>query len=367
VDPRYVFLVRHASRDRDPRQPERNHGIKDKKPRRNVNEGRVSRTESIAGALADQFDLPYLAQSVIRMRHSPHKAAKETAEVFAEVLATRRVAVGVTPQAAEYLAPNAPADEARRQLDAVDASALVVVGHQPQLTQLARQWLNRRLPSGTLPLAASEVACLRLGNDPRLLWMLTEKPRGLKKEFLDKIKSKLDVAKFFLGALVVNASVLLSSMLASVWTPSMRPAGAVLMGLGSTALFMALGLTVATLLAFDRLAMPSEFWSEEPRRPGRKEGIRRSEPSPPLWGIARPPSEAVTVLFYETIHVWTRLFEPALVSAITAIVCFFLAVIAEKTEMAARTLAVVVLAVLALGIAVIALYARHKPKLGFED
>ena len=118
------------------------------------------------------------------------------------------------------------------------------------------------------------------------------------------MKAKLDVAKFFLGALVVNASVLLNpSVIAAL--DSKNDAVRILLAIGLAAVAAAIGFSVATLLAFDRLTMPPEFWSDS-KGPG-DEGA----PTRP-WTVPRPPSEASIVLFYEMMHVWTHFFEPAL-------------------------------------------------------
>ena len=304
--------------------------------------------------------------SVDWILHSPHAAAKETAGVFDDVLRKRgRIGPAVVATEVPYLAPGASAAEAVERVNALSAEAILVVGHQPQLTQLARKWLGRRLPADALPLAGSEVACIRLGKPPRLLWLLTEKPSDLKTDVREKIKSKLEVAKFFLGALVVNASVVLSSTVTPLWRSPLSPVLGGFLIAGSAALVLSLGLTVATSLAFDRLAMPSEFWSE----PSNPRTISQLPPPPESssWSVPRPPSEAVVVLFYEMTHVWKWLFEPALISGIVSIVCLFLAVIVSKNQTAAHNVLMLLSLLALLTVVLVLFYQANKPKLGFDD
>jgi phosphohistidine phosphatase SixA len=361
---RFVFLARHGSRKVEPLEPERTHRLQghSEEPANAEKTGR-DRTVSIAGALADQLDTRDLL--IDRILCSPHAVARDTAAVFGQVLAVRRRLATPEIDVIDLLEPAGRSETLRTVVEELSDSTVLIVGHQPQLTELARRLLGPRLPSQALPLAGSEVACLRIGEDPRLLYLLTEKPAALKADFREKIKSKLDVAKFFLGALVVNASVLLSSTLSQIWSSNMRMSVVMLMALGSIAMFIALGLTVATLLAFDRLSMPPEFWSEHAALRRSAPGARAYEPA--TWSVRRPPSEATVVLFYETMHVWTRMFEPALVAAIVGILCFAIAIVVKNTGLAAPGIGLGVGAAAALSAATILYYLKHRPKLGFDD
>ena len=75
----------------------------------------------------------------------------------------------------------------------------------------------------------------------------------------DKIKSKMDVAKFFSGFI----SILLGITLKDVLTNS-DPVSSFSMYWrigGLTLIVFSVGLAVAALLAYDRLLMPPKFWS----------------------------------------------------------------------------------------------------------
>ena len=193
-----------------------------------------------------------------------------------------------------------------REKRTTSTAALIVVGHQPQLTQFARELLKRgplrlpsrnALPGGSLPLGNSEAACIRLGygwcqwHRPRLLWLLTEKGDGLLTDLKDKIKSKYDVAKFFLGAFVVNIGLFLN---AGIWDNinfgersqlivSLLAAFDIIMALAS------LGFAAATLFSYDSLLMPASLWSEPGGKPSRRD-VRKPR-KPPKWSVLRPPAK----------------------------------------------------------------------------
>jgi len=95
------------------------------------------------------------------------------------------------------------------------------------------------------------------------------------------------------------------------------------------------------------------------------------------WSVSRPPSQAHVILFYEMVHVWTRLFIPAILSA-------FLAVALTVAARAHNSLTVpafyytwwlmkdhplitfLVFAFFAFFVGFIA-FQRFKPSLGFDD
>jgi hypothetical protein len=224
------------------------------------------------------------------------------------------------------------------------------------LSTLADEWLERNVPAGTLPLGGSEVACLVLGDEPRLAWLLTEKSPELRIQIAEKMKSKFDVAKFFLGALVVNAGVLLNAPVVGALARSTNMAVKILLTVGLVAMALALGFSVATLLAFDRLTMPPEFWAEG----------GDSDVSPP-WSVRRPPSDATVVLFYEMMHVWTRFFEPALGSALVALSSFGTAIVLDAVRMSALSTVLTLMSLLGTAGVLINYYLKRRPRLGFQD
>jgi hypothetical protein len=80
-----------------------------------------------------------------------------------------------------------------------------------------------------------------------------------------------------------------------------RPKSDVLLPLAGVSFFVAIGLFLATLYAYDRLLMPSRFWSETP--PTKRTRLN--------WLVCRPPSSRTYVLYQNMVRIWQRLFIPA--------------------------------------------------------
>jgi hypothetical protein len=179
--------------------------------------------------------------------------------------------------------------------------------------------------------------------------------QALREELQKKIQSKFDVAKLLLGALVLNFGLYLQSELWSV-------TGTVERVLLATAMFAALlsfGFTIATLLSYDRLMMPRDFWG------GSGERERRAPP----WGVHRPPSQDQLILFYEMTHTWKRFFIPAISLASSAIGLLVVLLAYQNLGKVPQSWAVaLILVIVALALAIpMFIYDRHKPRLGFDD
>jgi hypothetical protein len=430
---RYVLLVRHAAREKEWRKSEEEHGMTGWPPNKDwlTNEDKfalsgLSRTCGLTGHLCDELKEKEFQVSDIRC--SEHEVAKQTAYVIASILSHRGLYGGpiefvgdpdLTPgketkgsedglivelinfgntknskQIKEKNLKSGP-----DHLDKTENLAMILIGHQPQLTGIARRLLdkslqtsgltrllyklrnifpNHSLPANVLPLGNSEIACIELGKNPRLLWLLTEKSNALLRELKAKIASKYDVAKFFLGALVVGTGLTLGE---AIWKLS-DPMDKLLAGCGAFAALVSLGLTAATLFSYDRLLMPAEFWSEESSGPkpllvwrGLVYLARRVRGKPTRWTVSRPPSQAHMNLFYEMVHTWTHFFIPAIVSAFTAL-GFMVVAMADNstTEVSGilhiqadwRLIILLGLALLAFIVGLIAFYL-WKPRLGFDD
>ncbi len=370
---RYIILVRHASRDLESSHFESEQSMLAWNAFAQVKPSYVTkglpRTLAIANRVWEELDTADLVQ----IFHSPHKVAVQTAKAY-EWAIRQRTHCHNGPKLIEELDPDKGsakkvANLARSECykSAGQSSAIVLVGHQPMLTQVASILTNQKLPAGTLPLGGSEAACLELeeGKAATLLWMLTEKSDNLLNDLKDKIKSKYDVAKFFLGAFVVNTGVLFSSV---IWDLSDWIAFTFAIG-GLVLALVAIALTVATLLSYDALLMPPEFWTDLSADP---KGEQRARPK--KWSVLRPPSQAHVVLFYEMVHVWNSFFLPALYVALTSIAAImiglahgrFNALVSGKY----RIVELLALTIIAGGavLAPLAIHYRQKrPKLGFED
>jgi phosphohistidine phosphatase SixA len=316
-----------------------------------------------------------------------HRAARDTAEIYERVLRKRGRLRGSRDSNIEWLTPRPDRTAKGIKKEAEDAvenmrtvehngalsqpgSACILVGHQPDLTEIARELLGRRyliiraLPSGQLPIGSSEAALLQLGDNRRLRWLLTEKPKELLDELKDKVKSKYDVAKFFLGAFVVNTGLLLN---AGIWSTSgpqggFTPADKVLVILAVIAAVASLALTAATLFSYDKLMMPEEFWSDNSKRSGMfTNGAKMAS----RWTVSRPPSQVHVVLFYEMVHVWKVFFIPAIFSALLAIGLLVMP-FAHRAMLVPDAWRIGV-AIFATFVLVAAFYYWKRSRLGFDD
>lgn len=380
--PSYVFLVRHAKRKRSWDMPEAQHGMEKWGARaedsqvltltsRSGGEG-LPRTFSLAGSLCDQLEL--MNVTIAQILHSEHLVAQQTAQVYEKVL-QKRFKSNVLMTLETALTPagsNLQHDEEKlahntiSQIKAILSEArqpekrppgLIVIGHQPSLTQIAQGLLeSKKLPAGILPIGNSEIACIRLGGSPALLWLLTEKSKELSAELKAKITSKFDLAKFILGALILNLSLYLTSDLWKI-TSQME---ALLLGGAMVFAFLAFEFTIATLFAYDQLNMPTEFWGD----------TGKPDATPRRWSINRPPSSYQLILFYEMIHVWKRFFIPAVVFA-TLSLGMLGAMLAYRFFVlpgaGAGAVSLLIGAVLLGLIVSMAIYEAYRPKLGFDD
>lgn len=339
---KYFILVRHASREHRWDLPESQHSMKGyscSPPASGADFDRAGfiKTYAMAGRLCDQLLLdeiiPLPSDEVasdekrrqLHILHSTHLVAEQTAEIFEKVISHRtNNNTKITRYPSSFLTPisehpDEPANDTitwaqvkEGTWDEGTNSVLLMVGHQPNLTTIADELLGRTrfgrplLPTGTLPIGSSEIACLELEEIKRLSWLLTAKPDSLLDELREKISSKYNVAKFILGAFVVNTGIILN---ADIWDTS----NVERIALGTVSVFFAflsLGATVATLLSYDSLMMPFTFWSES--RKGKT----------PEWSVRRPPSQGHMILYYEMVHTWNDFFIPAIVTAFLSIYLF---------------------------------------------
>jgi phosphohistidine phosphatase SixA len=308
---------------------------------------------------------------VVEIWHSPHTVAAQTAKAY-EWAISARTQRNCSPAPMPLLDPDtgsaAQVVELVAKRHVPDGSAIILVGHQPMLTAVAGALTRKRLPAGTLPLGGSEAACMEMceGKAATLLWMLTEKSDDLLKDLKDKIKSKYDVAKFFLGAFVVNTGFLFSS---TIWGGVSDAVALWLIMAGFVLALIALALTAATLMAYDELQMPIEFWTEPPAG-GRRNG---RIPRPKKWSVLRPPSQAHVVLFYEMIHAWNAFFLPALGCAGASIALIIVAMAHSRFKVIEPgltdlvVLVMIIVAAAALLVPLVIYYPHKAPKLGFED
>jgi hypothetical protein len=219
-------------------------------------------------------------------------------------------------------------------------NALLVVGHQPQMG-----WLSSYLSAGSrpgrrsraVPLAASEVVCLRLrhtkdGWRGRLCWTLAPDDSKALDAVSDKVKGKMESAKLLSAVITLGLTALLGVLLDTDRWKGLGSPKASLAGLsysGQAAiqvafvlLLTALALYLLTMYSYDRLLMPTRFWAEGPDRTREAPSHDASQRSSVLqrliqrrtrgaWLPRRPPSSSAWVVFRNMQRTWFWLFTPA--------------------------------------------------------
>jgi phosphohistidine phosphatase SixA len=212
-------------------------------------------------------------------------------------------------------------------------NAVLVVGHQPQLS-----WIAEEISGRAEVIESAEVICLRVTKRGdtrprwfrrhrwRLVWAITptKVDETATPELREKIKSKMQVAQL-LGTVIAAAL----GWIASTLKYGDAPPSAVTATLGelllqrrwllsagtAVALLVALWLYLATMYAYDLLLMPKRFWSESRSGSGWRS----------WWVARRPPSSATRVLHGNMLHVWRYMFTPATGALVVALLLFTLA------------------------------------------
>jgi hypothetical protein len=242
------------------------------------------------------------------------------------------------------------------------SNAVMVVGHQPLLSELARTFLRRRAPWPTaqVPLARGEIACLAgrsftgTFHASQLLWTIAPSDDAAMVALRDKISAKMNVAGFLSGVIGAALVFLLQGILDRT-----RSEASIEMSLryaAAAALFVAVWLYLSTVYACDRLLMPTRFWGEA-RNPA---DISRR----PRWLVWRPPGSDAWVVYQNMLRVWRWQFVPA--------TCFLVAGIgllgvALWRPMNTGEIVLPIVAV-ALLIAALLIYSYwRRPHLGVED
>jgi phosphohistidine phosphatase SixA len=341
---------------------------------------------AMAGRLADELELSGVG--AVSIEWSGHKVAQDTATVLTGVLRHRRITIeraeaddGLTPpevRSDKVVEERVVSLKSHTRKALESSETLIVVAHQPDLTHLAEAFVGP-LRTGGLPLAHAEVACIELDDGPdkagTLAWTLTRGNKDVRDQLREKLKSKFALAGMILSALLVESGLILNK---DLWElKAAVPLAFVCVGYLLE--FLALGLIVATLLAYDELTMPTKFWSEGRERPKWRKKlydlVSRPPGSTPPWSVRRPPSSDETVLYCEMVNVWNRLFLPALLAAFASIACFLTAFATNSLALMLNLPWYVAALVAALAMALIAgalgyairTFFRFRPGIGVND
>jgi hypothetical protein len=202
--------------------------------------------------------------------------------------------------------------ELRDELADRQGNAVLVVGHQPQLSWIADELLGgqgrRPWRHPPVPIDRAGLVCIQLQDGAwrhdRLAWAISFDDKEEAEKVREKIRLKMETAKLISGALALGLTVIFGVLFDSDqfgrlgdrrWTVQ----------LAAALLLAAAVLYFATMYAYDGLLMPERFWGE--RRPLRSRRFRRSS----RWLVDRPPSSAAWVLYQNMMRVWRNLFTTA--------------------------------------------------------
>lgn len=242
-------------------------------------------------------------------------------------------------------------------------NAILVVGHQPFLDWLASEMLGK-----SLPIARSELVCLRgepklikkwprHGDGPirrrwALLWSIEPTDEELAGQLREKIRSKMDVAKVLGGLVSLLFGLLARTVIDAEGFSNLSSCQQISLTFGLMLLILSIGLYLLTMYAYDLLLMPTRFWADRPR------GRSRSK-----WLVWRPPSSSNKVLYQNMIRIWNNLFRPATVSVMAALLLLGATAISPNC----RSYVYSLVAAVALALLLWLLYLAFQPRLGVED
>ncbi len=235
-----------------------------------------------------------------------------------------------------------------------DTKALVLVGHDPQMSWLLHHLVAGRGQSraGELPLGRGELAMLAgPSGQLELQWVLSPSDDKVIEDLRDKIRSKMDSAKLlgaFLTALLVFAArELAATQNAPGWHPWVAGAGLTLLATATATYFV-------SMFLYDGLLMPVRMW------PSRRPSSRRL----PRGFVQRPPSSAAWVLYQNMMRVWSNAFVPATALGGAGALLVTIALARPSDYLGWIAVVVAVVAIVA-GTGLVTRAAR--PKLGVSD
>jgi hypothetical protein len=246
---------------------------------------------------------------------------------------------------------------------------ILVVANSPQV-----EWVAERLLEKPVAISRGEVVgignpCSRrlwsTGKRRDLLWTIGPSEESEIKDLRDKIRSKMDTAKFLGAFITALVTFVLGKRFDTVKGAGFQ-AGLpwvqtilwliTIVGLGLAAL-----LCFAAVVCYDSLLMPVRFW-ESSAQPSLLEPRR---PSVVRWLVWRPPSSAARVLQQNMIRVWNRLVVLAMGILGFALAAFAVLVVVKPTryvDLIAPVAVVVAISAASSGYLILA-----RPRLGAQD
>lgn len=372
LDEKYILFIRHGSVARETGDLDKDQGL---------NTDGIETAYITASMLGEELELKGIDQ--IKIWCSQYKHAREHAGAVKKTLEDRDISVygetklKLNPSVFRPWNNNDVekfVNDILKELKSNNSNALILVGHQPQLG-----WLCEHI-HGPIAIARSEIVCIGfekrslLGISKRirsrLLWSIAPTDNETFDLLRDKIKSKMDTARllgtFIVFLLGIILGILSDSDKLDFLTSSFYDTRSFIGGLSGIAislrndiylftiiasvilLFLAVIFYLIAMYAYDRLLMPTRFWSE---------GIKTSKPK---WLPSRPPSSSLLILQVNMMRIWRLLFTPATVFVVLSLIGFALVVMrADPLEY--------IFVVLLMGLVIYLYYRFARPRLGAED
>ena len=246
---------------------------------------------------------------------------------------------------------------------------ILFVANSPQVDWVAERLLNKPVAIGRGEVIGISNPCSRRPWPTRkrrdLLWTIGPSEESEIKDLREKIRSKMDTAKFLGAFITALVTFVLGKRFDTVKGAGFQ-AGLpwvqtvlwliTIVGLGLAAL-----LCFAAVICYDSLLMPVRFWESS----ARSSLFRPRRPSVVRWLVSRPPSSAARVLQQNMIRVWNRLVVLAMGILGVAMAAFAVLVVVKPTRYA--DLIVPVAAVIAISAAASGYLILARPRLGAQD
>jgi hypothetical protein len=305
-----------------------------------------------------------------------------TARVVARYLAKAGIPVtGPEPWSARLPSPfRALTDQSRTQIKSAakelsaatpsgEPGLVLVVANSPQIDWVAEELLAKSVAIGrgeAIGISQRHRRRRRSHRESReLLWTIGPSEASAITDLRDKIRSKMDTAKF-LGAFITALVTFVLGKRFDTHNGIALNTG-LLNVQGTLWLITTVGLGLAALLCFaavayyDGLLMPVRFWESSARR----SRLRLRDSSRTAGLVRRPPSSAAWILQQNMVRVWNRLVVAAMIILGLALSAFSILILVHPRSY--RDLGRPVAAIIVFGVLAYAYLVFARPHIGTQD
>jgi hypothetical protein len=313
---------------------------------------------------------------------SPSGEPEATARVVARHLAEAGIPLtGPEPWSAKLPSPfRALTDQSRIQIKSAakelsaatpsgERGLVLVVANSPQIDWVAEELLAKSVAIGRGEVIGISQRHRRrrwaLRGSRELLWTIGPSEASAIIDLRDKIRSKMDTAKF-LGAFITALVTFVLSKRFDTHNGIALNAGLLnvqgMLWLITTAgLGLAAFLCFAAVACYDGLLMPIRFWESSARRSRMR--LRGSSTTGGL--VRRPPSSAAWILQQNMVRVWNRLVVAAMIMLGLALSAFSILILVHPRSYG--DLGRPVAAIIVFGVLAYAYILFARPHVGAQD